>query len=293
MTPQNGNAGRGAGKSNPGDAGARKPVRRGDPPRTGAEPAEPKVVIRDRRRIDPATGNLRQPADGAQQPPARAGSEKPEASQGDTSPTPAVKKSTAGDEPSPADALAAGGSAKPEAGAAAKELEAVQKQLAERTADLQRITAEYANYRRRTERERAAVVEHATALVLTPLLPVLDDIERARSHGDLTGAFGAVAEQLAGALAKLGLAAFGEVGDSFDPTWHEAVLHSVSSDVSVPTCVEIMRKGYALGGKMLRPALVAVAEPGEPDDSDSEPQPLAPGAQSEAEAAPQPETEEA
>jgi molecular chaperone GrpE len=118
------------------------------------------------------------------------------------------------------------------------------------------------------------VVEQATGAVLTALLPVLDDIERARQHGDLTGAFAAVAEQLQNTLTKLGLSTFGEAGDVFDPTWHEAVMHSTSADVTEPSCVEILRKGYALGERLLRPAMVAVADP-EPgskpaDDSDTD-----------------------
>jgi len=134
-------------------------------------------------------------------------------------------------------------------------------QLDERTADLQRTAAEYANYRRRSERDRAAAAEGATALVLATLLPVLDDIERARQHGDLTGAFASVAEQLVQTLTKLGLTAFGEVGDAFDPNLHEAVTHTVSAEVSRPTCVTVMRRGYSLGERLVRPAMVGVAEP--------------------------------
>lgn len=134
-------------------------------------------------------------------------------------------------------------------------------QLAERTQDLQRITAEYANYRKRVDRDRALVVEAATGGVLAALLPVLDDVDRARDHGDLTGAFKAVADQLTAVLGKLGLAVFGEPGDAFDPVVHEAVSHSTSPDVSVPSCVAILRRGYKHGDRLLRPALVAVADP--------------------------------
>jgi molecular chaperone GrpE len=97
--------------------------------------------------------------------------------------------------------------------------------------------------------------------VLSALLPVLDDLDRAREHGDLVGPFGAVAEQLTGALTKFGLNAFGEKGDSFDPTRHEAVAHLTSAEVSEPTCIDVMRRGYQLGDRLLRPALVAVADP--------------------------------
>jgi len=141
------------------------------------------------------------------------------------------------------------------------ELEALRAALDERTRDLQRVTAEYANYRKRVDRDRGLVAEQATGAVLSALLPVLDDLDRAREHGDLVGPFGAVAEQLIGTLAKFGLSAFGEKGDPFDPTRHEAVAHLTSAEVSEPTCVDIMRRGYLLGDRLLRPALVAVADP--------------------------------
>ncbi|MGR6913019.1 nucleotide exchange factor GrpE [[Actinomadura] parvosata] len=138
------------------------------------------------------------------------------------------------------------------------ELEA---QLAERTADLQRLQAEYVNYRRRVERDRAAVREQAVAGALTELLPVLDDIGRARDHGELTGGFAKVAESLESALTKLGLSSFGQKGEPFDPTVHEALMHSYSPDVSEPTAVEVLQPGYRMGDRVLRPARVAVAEP--------------------------------
>jgi molecular chaperone GrpE len=97
--------------------------------------------------------------------------------------------------------------------------------------------------------------------VISPLLAVLDDLDRAREHGDLVGPFAAVSEQLVTALGKFGLTAFGEKGDPFDPTRHEAVAHRTSSEVTEPTCVEVMRRGYLLGDRLLRAALVAVADP--------------------------------
>ncbi len=142
-----------------------------------------------------------------------------------------------------------------------KELETLRGDLGELTRDLQRITAEYANYRKRVDRDRTLAAEYATGSVLTQLLPVLDDLDRARDHGDLVGPFGAVAEQLVTALTKFGLTAFGAPGDPFDPTLHEAVSHTSSPDVTETTCVEIMRRGYQLGERMLRPALVGVADP--------------------------------
>ena len=136
-------------------------------------------------------------------------------------------------------------------------------ELAERTADLQRVTAEYANYRKRVEQDRVAVREQALANVLAGLLPVLDDIGRAREHGELVGGFKSVAESLEAAVAKLGLDSFGEAGEPFDPNVHEALLHSYASDVTEPTCVQILQPGYRVGDRVLRPARVAVAEPGD------------------------------
>jgi molecular chaperone GrpE len=141
------------------------------------------------------------------------------------------------------------------------ELQALRAELEERTRDLQRVSAEYANYRKRVDRDRGLAAEQTIGLVLSALLPVLDDLDRAREHGDLVGPFGAVAEQLIGALAKFGLTAFGEKGDPFDPTRHEAVAHLNSAEVTEPSCVEVMRRGYLLGDRLLRPALVAVADP--------------------------------
>ena len=141
------------------------------------------------------------------------------------------------------------------------ELAALRGDVDELTRDLQRITAEYANYRKRVERDRALAGEQAVGGVLAALLPVLDDIDRARDHDDLVGPFGSVAEQLVNALSKFGLTPFGEKGDPFDPTRHEAVAHQTSAEVTEPTCVGILRRGYLLGSRLLRPALVAVADP--------------------------------
>ncbi|MEU8078107.1 nucleotide exchange factor GrpE [Catellatospora citrea] len=141
------------------------------------------------------------------------------------------------------------------------ELAQLRSALEERTADLQRVTAEYANYRKRVERDRTVSAELATGQVLSALLPVLDDLDRAREHGDLSGPFGAVAEQIGAVVAKFGLTAFGEKGDTFDPNRHEAVAHLPSADVTEPTCIDVMRRGYLLGERLLRPAMVAVAAP--------------------------------
>jgi molecular chaperone GrpE len=133
--------------------------------------------------------------------------------------------------------------------------------LAERTADLQRLQAEYANYRKRVDRDRAAVREQAVAATLAGLLPVLDAISQAKEHGELSGGFKSVADSLAAALGRLGLVAYGEKGDPFDPKIHEALTSSYSPDVAEDTCIEILQPGYKVGDRILRPARVAVAEP--------------------------------
>jgi molecular chaperone GrpE len=150
-----------------------------------------------------------------------------------------------------------------EAARAAADLQTAEQQLAERTADLQRVTAEYANYRKRVERDRAAVREQAVANVLSGLVPVLDDIGRAREHEELVGGFKSVAESLEAAVTKLGLESFGEDGEPFDPKVHEALMHSYSPGVTEPTCIKILQPGYRVGERILRPARVEVAEPGE------------------------------
>ncbi len=144
-------------------------------------------------------------------------------------------------------------------------------QLAERTADLQRLQAEYANYRKRVDRDRAAVKEQAVASTLAGLLPVLDAIDQAREHGELSGGFKSVADSLQAATGRLGLITYGDKGDAFDPKIHEALTHSYSSDVTEDTCVEILQPGYKVGDRILRPARVAVAAPATgPDGSSNE-----------------------
>jgi molecular chaperone GrpE len=145
-------------------------------------------------------------------------------------------------------------------------------QLAERTADLQRLQAEYANYRRRVERDRQAVAEQALSSVLVGLLPVLDDIDRARSHGEVEGGFKLVADGLETTLTKLGLQRFGTAGEPFDPTVHEALTHALSSDVTEPTCAEIYQPGYRVGERVLRPARVGVVEPDTSPEQAPEPE---------------------
>ena len=192
-------------------------------------------VIRDKRRIDPETGKVREPAKPA---PAAPAEEAPDEEERDKSAD--VAKLT--------------------------------DELAERTADLQRLQAEYANYRKRVDRDRAAVREQAVVGTLTGLLPVLDAINQAREHGELSGGFKSVADSLQAALGRLGLVTYGEKGDPFDPKIHEALTHSYSADVTEDTCLEILQPGYKVGERILRPARVAVAAPATgPDGSSNEP----------------------
>ncbi|MDQ1626942.1 MAG: molecular chaperone GrpE [Actinomycetota bacterium] len=203
-----------------------------DPRETGDGP-----VIRDKRRIDPETGAVREPAGGSTWQP------QPAPPQGQPGPV-------------------AGTAADPAAGTGdAAALDEALQQLAERTSDLQRVQAEYANYRRRVDRDRAANREQAVGSVLANLLPVLDDIGRAREHGELQGGFKSVGEALEQTVEKLGLTRFGEAGDAFDPTMHEALTHAHSAEVSEPTCVQVFQPGYRIGERIVRPARVAVADP--------------------------------
>lgn len=134
-------------------------------------------------------------------------------------------------------------------------------ELRERTADLQRLKAEYDNYRKRVRRDRQAVAEIAVANVLSRLLPVLDALAEAEDQGEVTGGFQHVADALEAELAALGLQPVGKPGTPFDPTRHEAVTCTSSEQVACPTCSAILRQGYRVGGQLLRPAQVAVTEP--------------------------------
>ncbi|MFE6307041.1 nucleotide exchange factor GrpE [Nocardiopsis sp. NPDC057823] len=195
-------------------------------------------VIRDNRRIDPETGEVRGAA--AEEP-----EEAPEAGA--------------------------------DAGADAEDVEGIEipdtpeqvvseainadERVVELTNDIKRVQAEYSNYRKRVERDRVAVREVATAQVLGELLPILDDIGRARDHDELTGGFKAVGEALEGAVAKLGLERFAEQGDDFDPNVHEALTLVPVPGISVQTVVEVFQPGYRMGERILRPARVVVGDP--------------------------------
>ncbi|GEC07628.1 hypothetical protein SSP24_52830 [Streptomyces spinoverrucosus] len=134
-------------------------------------------------------------------------------------------------------------------------------ELAERTADLQRVKAEYDNYRKRVRRDRLAVREIAVANVLRGLLPVLDAVDRACAHETMTPGLREITEALEVQTGALGLVAFGEVGDPFDPARHEALAHHVSPSCPRPTCTAVLRPGYRVGDQLLRPACVEVTGP--------------------------------
>ena len=194
------------------------PGQMGDPDR---------VVVRDKRRLDPETGEVREPGEAVpfvDQAPA------PDGVAGDSTPT-----DPAPVEPDP---------------------------VADLTDTLQRVQAEYSNYRKRVERDRVAMVEQATASLLAQLLPLLDDVERARQHDDLSGAFRTVGEALEGLAARFGLEKYGAPGEPFDPQVHEAVMQAEpDAAFTVATCAQVFRPGFRVGGRVLRPAQVAVADP--------------------------------
>jgi molecular chaperone GrpE len=243
------------------------------------EPIGP--VIRDNRRIDPVTGQPKRGKHAASQPAGTNSASRPGGAGSGVGPGGAGPEGAGpkrpGDQPGAGPAAASAPSAPAEAvgsrpagagpqPAAASTTEPagagdLRDQLAERTADLQRLQAEYANYRKRVDRDRASVREHAVAGALGELLPVLDAISQAREHGELSGGFKSVADSLQAAVGKLGLVSYGQRGDAFDPKIHEALSYTDSPDVTDDTCVEIFQPGYKVGERILRPARVAVAAP--------------------------------
>ena len=238
-------------------------------------------VIHDHRRIDPVTGQVRG-RHAASKPAGTRGAGRPAAGpEADSGSSPGEDQPEDKHEDKPEERDAADTQESPEEAPEMvtgqiikdrKQAVGAEAQLAERTADLQRLQAEYANYRKRVDRNRAAMREQAVAATLSGLLPVLDAIDQAREHGELSGGFKSVADSLQAALGRLGLVVYGEKGDAFDPKIHEALTHSYSSDVTEDTCVEILQPGYKVGERILRPARVAVAEPATgPDGSSNEP----------------------
>jgi len=197
-----------------------------------SEPQPEPTVIRDRRRIDPETGELRAEA-------------------------PAEEAAVVQDAPQSA--------GEPEfedvPAALPAELATLQTLADDRLEDLQRLNAEFVNYRKRVERDRDVARDQALSSVAEALLPVLDDVQLARQHGDLAGPFVAIADKLENTLGRFGLARYGEAGEAFDPAVHEALMHSHSDEYAVATCVQVLQPGYRFGERVLRPARVAVADP--------------------------------
>ncbi len=178
--------------------------------------------VTDRRRVDPDSGEVRQPSQPA------------------GTPDPLLEEAV-------------------EAALVEAEVSEAEHKLAELTADLQRVHAEYANYRKRVERDRELIKTNAIGGVLGELLSALDDIDRARQHGELEGAFKSVGESLESTVTRLGLERFGNAGEAFDPNIHEALTHEASDEVSEPTVVAVYQPGYRYSDRILRPARVAVA----------------------------------
>ncbi|ALL75014.1 molecular chaperone GrpE [Pseudonocardia sp. EC080610-09] len=192
------------------------------------------VTFRDRRKVDPETGEARPQETGAAEQAAPAGDG-----------TDQIVDPVAG----PADGVD-------------PEVEKLTAEVAERTADLQRVTAEYANYRRRADRDREQTQLAAKVSFVSDLLTVLDDFERAEQHGDLTGAFKSAADKVGGVLTKLGLEPFGAEGELFDPQRHEAVQHEPAegSGPTVTVLSAVLRRGYRISDRVLRPAMVTVQD---------------------------------
>ncbi|BDZ64490.1 nucleotide exchange factor GrpE [Agromyces mangrovi Wang et al. 2018] len=231
-------------------------------------------IIRDKRRIDPETGEVRKPADSSASDAGvdESGShfEPLEGPDVETSMPPADDESDAAPEGAAGESEGEG-----EADAAGDDepltvddiLNAAQAEVDEPTsehlADLKRVTAEYANYRKRTEANREVERERAVGKAVAVLLPVLDDLDRAEKHGDLEGdaPFATIAAKLRGAVEKLGLAPFGEAGEVFDPQRHEAIFQQPSDEVEVDTVADVVETGYYLGSTLLRAAKVVVKTP--------------------------------
>ena len=207
-------------------------------------------IIRDKRRIDPETGAVRPAADADAAAAADALDGAAEAT--DAEPTDAAASEPGDDE----DVLTVDDI-----------LNAAQAEVREPTdehlADLKRVTAEYANYRKRTEANREVERERAVGAAVAVLLPVLDDLDRAEKHGDLEGdaPFATIAAKLRSAVEKLGLTPFGEVGEPFDPQKHEAIFQQPSDEVDTDTVADVVETGYLLGGTLLRAAKVVVKTP--------------------------------
>ncbi len=226
-------------------------------PESGREPETTGPVIRDKRRLDPETGQVRPTADPEPTPEEQSvQQEGDDASAGAAEGAPSDEAPPDGDLPNgdlPGDELS--GDLHPDSALAADRLE-----------DLRRLQAEYVNYKRRVDRDRARDQEVAVGGVVEAMLPVLDDIHSARQHGDLAeGPFAAIADKLESTLGRFGVERFGEPGQTFDPTLHEALMHLPDADLpegtTETTIVQVVQPGFKVGERLVRAARVAVADP--------------------------------
>ncbi|WP_415855379.1 nucleotide exchange factor GrpE [Sinomonas sp. G460-2] len=217
------------------------------------EPQKP--VIRDNRKVDPSTGNVRQPDAG----PA---GQKPEAGAAGGASGDAGSKHPEHEELRPVDEAHDAEDVLAQAERILSEAADVQNEAAELRLDLQRLQAEYINYRKRVDRDRAVAGEVAVMGVLSSLLPVLDDIDAARAHGDLAdGPFASIAAKLEGILTSHGLERIDATGVEFDPNIHEALIQQPGEGIEVDTVVQVLRSGYRTQARVLRAAQVIVAVP--------------------------------
>lgn len=233
-----------------------------DPTTDAEEGTRNGPVIHDRRKIDPETGRVRE-AYAAHFGPAEGGP-----SAADEAVTGGAAEASGNGRPGQAPGTGQAPDVEVENGLAdqlAADLAAARSAAEERLADLQRLQAEYVNYRRRVDRDRDVARDSAIAGVMEALLPALDDVHLARQHGDLeSGPFAAIADKLEATLSRLGLSRYGEPGETFDPNVHEALMHTqadLAEGTTEPTVVQVLQPGYRFGERVLRPARVAVADP--------------------------------
>ncbi|WP_026529317.1 nucleotide exchange factor GrpE [Haematomicrobium sanguinis] len=234
----------------------------------GSENPEEPVSFVDKRRVDPETGQVRSQGSGPEsaEPFEDLGEEEivdaevvDDASDAQNTQDPLAQDPLAQAEQVLKDAEAAGVGAAGANGAAGA---GAGGESAELRNDLLRLQAEYVNYRKRVERDRAVAGEMAVVGVLNSLLPVLDDIDAGRAAGDLEGGpFAAIATKLESTLEKYGLQRINETGVEFDPNIHEALMQQPSSEVAVDTVQQILRSGYRNKDRVLRAAQVIVAVP--------------------------------
>ena len=242
------------------------------PEAEGREPTGP--TIRDRRRIDPETYLVREPQSAAAPATGEAGeASTPITPESTSTESTSTEETVTDEEMAPAaatDDAAQGATDDAASSQAAARVVEVEQRLAERTDDLQRLQAEYVNYKRRVDRDRDQARTATIEGVLGEFLSVLDNIRSADEHGELTGGFKAVADEVQRVTGKYGLAAYGAKGDPFDPHIHDALMQMPGEGDADPVCVEILQVGYRMKERVLRPARVAVGQPPAADGADTD-----------------------